>query len=353
MVAPPILSGVKRTVRGVPYSGERMKLERFARVEEMRSEWDVLAAAAGNPFATSAWAETWLAHSDEDVRTFFFRVAPAAGAGAVILPLVVAGGRRVRRLRFLGFGAGSELGPISAPADRAHAAAALAEAFRVTRGEWDVFLGDHLPGVGWGDLLGGRSSRREAPTAQGPWPSWEVYLASRSANLRQELRRKERRLADRGLRYLTVADPDELEGALDRLFELHRARWSTEASRFAAQEPFHRSFASIALARGWLRLRLLELEGRPVAAYYGFRFGEVEWFYQLGRDPAATGSVGLMLLARALREAIEESAAEFKLGPGAQSYKTRFATVDPGLETVTLARSVRGRVALLAARLRP
>jgi CelD/BcsL family acetyltransferase involved in cellulose biosynthesis len=330
-----------------------MKLERFARVEEMRSEWDVLATAAGNPFASSAWAETWLAHSGRDVRPFFFRAAPAGGAGAVILPLVVvAGARRLRRLRFLGFGAGSELGPISAPADRAHAAAALVEAFRATRDEWDVFLGDHLPGKGWGDLLGGRSSRREAPTVQGPWASWEHYVASRSANLRQELRRKERRLADRGLRYLTVAGPDELDGALDRLFELHRARWSTEPSRFAEQEELHRSFASIAFARGWLRLRLLELEDRPVAAYYGFRFGDVEWFYQLGRDPAATGSVGLLLLARALRESIEEGAAEFKLGPGAQSYKTRFATGDPGLETVTLASGPRGRAVLLAGRLR-
>jgi CelD/BcsL family acetyltransferase involved in cellulose biosynthesis len=252
----------------------------------------------------------------------------------------------------LGFGAGSELGPISAPADRAHAAAALVEALRVTRRQWDVFLGDHLPGAGWGDLLGGRSTRREAPTAVGPWASWEDYLTSRSANLRQELRRKERRLADRGLRYLTVADPDELEGALDLLFELHRARWSTETSRFVAQEQLHRSFASIAFARGWLRLRLLELEDRPVAAYYGFRLGDVEWFYQLGRDPAATGSVGLLLLARALREAIEEGAAEFKLGPGAQSYKARFATGDQGLETVTLARGLRGRTALLAGYLR-
>jgi len=130
---------------------------------------------------------------------------------------------------------------------------------------------------------------------------------------------------------------------------------STRCSLFTVpgQERFQSAFARAAHARGWLRLRLLELEGRPAAAYLGFHFGRPEWFYQTGRDPSAESSVGLLLVARALREALEEGVAEFQLGPGAQPYKLRFATDDPGLETVAVGRGIRGRAALLAARHTP
>jgi CelD/BcsL family acetyltransferase involved in cellulose biosynthesis len=102
-----------------------------------------------------------------------------------------------------------------------------------------------------------------------------------------------------------------------------------------------------------LRLRLLELDGRAVAANYSFRVGGCEWSYQHGRDPELEhDSVGFLILAHAIREAFTEGAAEFRLGPGKQEYKLRFADGDHGLETVGLARGLRGRASLLAERRR-
>ena len=169
-----------------------------------------------------------------------------------------------------------------------------------------------------------------------------------------ELRRKERRLESRGLHYRDVTEPSRLDGALDTLFDLHRARWREEASRwFAGQEPFQRAFSRIALERGWLRLRILELDGRAAAVYHGFRLGPGEWSHQFGRDPAYDElSVGLLLTAHAVRRAFEEGAAEFHLGPGGQPYKFRFATDDPGLETIGIASGVRGWASLFAERRR-
>jgi CelD/BcsL family acetyltransferase involved in cellulose biosynthesis len=330
-------------------------IEALGELEDIRSEWESLGRASGNPFASVEWAEAWLAHAGAGSRLRLFGARRAEGTLAAIVPLVIVHGRYVRKARFLGFGAANELGPVSAPSDRELGVAALRESLAATRGEWDLFLGESLPGTGWAASLGGRSvAHLGSPVARGPWTSWDDYLASRSRNLRQQLRQKERRLVGRGLEYRTVSSAAELGPGLDALFALHRARWGAEASPwFAGLEGFHRAFASTAFERGWLRLRLLELDGRPVAANYSFRFGDAEWSYQHGRDLSLEDeSVGLLIFARAVREAFAERAREFKLGPGVQDYKRRFANADEGLETVGIARGLRGRAALLAAQRR-
>jgi CelD/BcsL family acetyltransferase involved in cellulose biosynthesis len=134
------------------------------------------------------------------------------------------------------------------------------------------------------------------------------------------------------------------------LFALHRARWGTKRTNFA-DTPFQRDVARIALARGWLRLWMLELDARPVAAWLGFHVGEVASYYQAGRDPTYDRlSAGFVLLAHSLRAAMDEGAAEYRFGRGAEDFKYRFTSADPGLETVTLARGRAGQAALDAAR---
>jgi CelD/BcsL family acetyltransferase involved in cellulose biosynthesis len=217
-----------------------------------------------------------------------------------------------------------------------------------------MFLGESLPGHGWAARLDAAYSSREgSPVVRGPWADWDEYLAGRSSNFRQELRRKERRLVEQGLRYRLVTSPEELDPALDLLFDLHRARWGAEASPwFAGQEGFHRAFARTVLPHGWLRLAVLELDRGPVAVNHCFRFGSSDWSYQFGRDPSPElGSVGILTAAFGIRDAIE-AGLDFELGPGNQAYKLRFATEDQGLETVAVGRGVRGQAALLALRRR-
>jgi CelD/BcsL family acetyltransferase involved in cellulose biosynthesis len=332
-----------------------LDLQRLNGVGELRADWSRLAEAAGNPFVTPEWAETWLRHAPEVISTSFWACRRPDGSAAAVLPLVVVGGRYVRKLRFLGYGAANQLGPVCAPADLEDAAAALQRVLAETKSGWDLFVGESLPGDGWASRLGAQPvSSEPSPVVQLPPGGWEEYLASRSANFRQELRRKERRLAEQGIRFRTVRREAELEPALDTLFRLHRLRWGSEASPFfAGLEVFHREFAAVALERGWLRLRLAEGDDGAVAVNHCFRFGDAEWGYQIGRDPSdRTSSVGLILFAHSVREAIAEGAVAFELGPGRQPYKLRLATEDPGLETVAVVRSLRGRAALLALRRR-
>ena len=116
---------------------------------------------------------------------------------------------------------------------------------------------------------------------------------------------------------------------------------------------FHAQFARRALDRGWLRLWLLELDGRPLAAWYGFRYANAEWYYQSGRSlDAAAENVGFVLLAHTIREAINDGCSEYRMLRGGEAYKARFADCDAGLETVVVPLTFRGRRALAVNRMR-
>jgi CelD/BcsL family acetyltransferase involved in cellulose biosynthesis len=262
-----------------------------------------------------------------------------------VLPLVISGRRPLRVARFLGHGPADEQGPVCAP-DRI--APALDHLLR-TRDRWDVLVAERLPP---GHGLRGRVLRREpAPVIDRPPGGWEEFLAGRSRNLRSQLGRKRRKLErEHGLAFRLCDDPDRLSDDMGTLFRLHEGRWRDGGSGALSEKraAFHRDFAAVVHERGWLRLWLAEADGEPVAAWYGFRFGAAESYYQSGRDPAWDHtSVGLVLLAHTIREAMDDGMREYRLLRGGEAYKDRFATRDPGVETVAVGRGA-GRMVALA-----
>jgi peptidoglycan/xylan/chitin deacetylase (PgdA/CDA1 family) len=319
--------------------------------ETLAEEWATLAERTGNVFATYEWASCWWQRHGRG-RPLVTACRSADGQLVGILPLYLWASRPLRVLRFIGHGAGDQLGPVHAPEDHEEVAVLARQA--LAKLPWDVFVGDQLPARAlWSDALGAGVIRREgSPVLRAPAGGWPGYLAGRSANFRQQLGRRERNLARRhDLCLRLVREPDQLPEALDRLFQLHRLRWGEAGTAFLHRAAFHREFAAIALAQGWLRLWLLDLDGRPAAAWYGFRFGGVESYYQSGRDPAFDrSSAGFVLLAHTIRAAFDDGVAEYRFGRGQDPYKYRFTDEDPGLETIASTRGPAARAALLAAR---
>jgi CelD/BcsL family acetyltransferase involved in cellulose biosynthesis len=325
------------------------RLERVNGLEAIADEWDALAVRSGSIFQTALWSRLWWRHFGGDGELLLHAARSADGGLAVVVPLYAWRGRLPRVLRYLGHGPGDELGPIYARGD--HDVAARALRLALDELDWDVFFGEQMPGQdGWSDLLDGQTWRREAsPTLVLP-ATWDEYVSVRSSNFRQQLRRREEALARAGAVVTRLAEPPTLDSDLDALFALHRARWGSARSDFD-DTPFHRELAREALARGWLRLWLLELDGRPIAAWHGFRVGSVASYYQAGRDPSFERlSVGFVLLAHSIRSAIAEGATEYRFGRGDESFKSRFTSTDPGLETVVLSRGGVGGAASAAAR---
>ena len=307
-------------------------------------EWRALAERSRNVFGTREWAATWWRHFGEE-GALRISVTPSA-----VLPLYLERQGPFRLLRFIGQGQADEAGPVCAPEDRDQAAAAMRAV--LAEGGFHLFLGDNLPPA-WAEPLGARVVERvSSPVVLLTEPTWDDFLATRSSNFRQQLRTSERKLArDRGLAF-RLADASTLTQDLDTLFELHKARWPG-SPWFASAESFHRDFAALALERSWLRLWILDLDGSPAAAWLGYRFAGIGSHYQAGRDPALQRErVGLVLLAHSIREALADGMDEYRLLRGDESFKYRFATSDPGLETLALPRGTMGKAALALRTLR-
>ena len=328
-----------------------LELERVHDPADIAEEWDALALASRNVFATRTFLSLWLEHHG-DGRELLLRVCrePVSGRAVGILPLY-----RWRRfplsvVRFLGHGAGDELGPICAPEDASRVARALQQALAEDAPR--LFVGERLPADPGLSLSGARTVVREgSPTIFLSHSDFDDYLASRSSNFRQQLRRGERKLArDHSLRYRPLTR-ESFDDDFELLVSLHADRWRQRSS-FLRDLDFHRRFARLAADRGWLRLWILELDGAAAAAWYGFSFAGVKSYYQAGRDRNWDGaSVGMILLAHTVREALAEGLDEYRLLRGAESYKYRFTDDDEGLATVVVSRGLLAGGAMRAAEL--
>ena len=331
-------------------------IECYSELDAVRQEWDELAARAGNVFGTWEWATAWRRHLGAHRDLMILLERRPDGSPRVLLPLYFAARRPVRLLRFIGAGPADELGPLCAPADRQLAAEVLRRHVPEALAPGGLLLAERLwaaHGVGrhLGGVIVNRTSSPVIPIAA---RSFDEYLGTRSRNFRSQARSNERRLMrGRRLEYRLTEDPSRLEPDLDTLIRLHRARWPGRESRAftGARSAFHHEFARRALARGWLRLWTMQLDGEPAAAWYGLRYCGVDSYYQAGWNPQLSAlSVGLVLLCHSVRCAFEDGMDEYRFGVGDEAYKRRFTNVDPGLETVALPVGGRGWMGAAALR---
>jgi CelD/BcsL family acetyltransferase involved in cellulose biosynthesis len=326
-----------------------LALEVGGELGPLRAVWTKLAERGRNLFGTWEWASTWWRHFGHD-RPLHLVVVRRGAEPIGLLPLYRWKQHPMTVLRFVGHGPADELGPVGDP----EAGVPLARSLRrsLHRLDADLLLAEQLPrGQDWGVLLGGRRLAAEAsPVVRFDAGGWEAYLRARSANFREQVRRRARKLArEHRVAYRMSDGTHDLDRDLDLLFRLHDARWVDAPTNFRAHEVFHRAFAPVAVEQGWLRLWFLEVDGAVVAALYGFRYAGIESYYQAGRDPAWDHyRVGFVLLAHAIRQAADDGIREYRLLRGAEDYKLRFAVADPGLETVAVARGPLARAALPA-----
>lgn len=215
--------------------------------------------------------------------------------------------------------------------------------------KWDSFRMTSLPeGSPTLDLLPGLAQARGlvvervledvCPRLELP-ATWDDYLAGLTKKDRHELRRKLRRLYGQAeVRHYTVTDPEGVAQGLDDFFRLLRASRQDKAEFLTPQrEAFMRAMATALAREGIARLFFLEVSGVRVASALCFYYnGEVS-LYNSGYDPAYSSlSVGLLLKALALRDAIELRARAFDFLRGAEPYKYDLGGKDRHLWQITL-----------------
>jgi CelD/BcsL family acetyltransferase involved in cellulose biosynthesis len=313
----------------------------------LRDEWGQLQHSSGSAslFLTWEWLYTWWRElaADRDLAMLAVRsnreliaLAPFCRrlirlCNAPVIPI----------LEFLGSGAvGSDYLDILVRRGRERqAAAALASHLRRIRPilRWTNVARSTYAAASVASLLGGEGwSVREATTNLCPYislagKSWEDYLASLGPEHRYNFQRKWRRLnRDFSVCFDQASTEAECRESIDLTMALHGTRWRERGGSEAFNRPelvaFHRSFAQLALQRGWLRLYVLRLNERPAACLYGFLYGRKFYFYQSGFDPAFEKySVGMISMGLGIKRSFEEGAVEYDLLHGAEDYKFHWA----------------------------
>jgi CelD/BcsL family acetyltransferase involved in cellulose biosynthesis len=339
-----------RPTRPSPPAASDLRAELAPSLAAVRDDWRALEAGLG-PFATWDWADAWWRAFGAD-KPLRVAVVSERGSGDVvaIVPLYLDVRAPLRMLRFVGRGPADECGPVG---PRELAGPAFEAALARLGGGWDVVLADHVDAGGPIAAAGRVLKTEPSPVLDLPDDGFDGFLRARSRNFREQVRRRERKLArEHDVVFRLCADPARLEADMATLFRLHSARWGDEQSAAFEERrrAFHLDVARAALAAGWLRLWHLEVDGAPVAAWYGFRRAGEELYYQSGRDPGwEDRSVGFVLLAHTIRAASDDGVRTYRLLRGGEPYKDRFATRDEPVATVAMGRGVRGSSATATA----
>jgi CelD/BcsL family acetyltransferase involved in cellulose biosynthesis len=338
-----------------------LTVERIKSTEEfaaLRTEWSELvqASASNCVFLSWEWMYTWWRHLSEDRRLHLITVR--RGRQLVgIAPLALRPRRLARllpfpALEFLGTGSvGSDyLDLVTAPGDERDVISALGEYLAgrklmlelgqvrstATRASG---LALELAERGW---MLSRAKTDVCPFIDLSAHTWESYLASLSQAHRYNFQRRLKNLCKQFDVRFEQVDTEERRGdAMRLLIALHRKRWrergGTNAFHTDELVAFHDDLGRLALERGWLRLYLLQLDGKPAAALYGFKYGSEFYFYQSGFDLGlARHSVGLVTMGLAIKSAIEERVACYDLLHGDEPYKYRWARSEHDLVRLEL-----------------
>jgi CelD/BcsL family acetyltransferase involved in cellulose biosynthesis len=153
---------------------------------------------------------------------------------------------------------------------------------------------------------------------------WESYLQLLSKKDRHELRRKMRRLLSAGdVLYYVANDSSTRAADVADFLRLHRLSADEKAEFMTPRmERFFRGLVDEFGPRGWLRLYFLEIDHIRVASVILFDYGGKFLLYNSGYDPAFSHlSVGLLLKAFCLRDAIDEGRRVFDFLQGNEPYK--------------------------------
>lgn len=154
-----------------------------------------------------------------------------------------------------------------------------------------------------------------------------------STHFRKKIRYYRRSLQRIGEIRIETATPETLDALLTSLFELHGARWQRRDLPGLLADPntqqFHREVAPRMLNAGMLRMYAIRCDERIVAVFYGFALHETVYYYLSGYDPDLEKlSIGNILVAHAVEQAVRDGATSFDFLRGAEEYKYAWGATD-------------------------
>jgi CelD/BcsL family acetyltransferase involved in cellulose biosynthesis len=305
-------------------------LEGRAAFDALGPEWNRLVARGpvDVPFVRHEWISAWLDAFAPDAPLHVIVARGRAGEAVGMAPLLEERHRGLVRLVAPANDHSCRVEWALGP-DVAGAVGAIWEHLR-DRLRWDVLLLRDLqrdgPTAGHLEALA-RADRHPSgrwESMRSPWVplGGEPVEARISAKLRQNLRRRLRRLGETGAVSVRRVDgSDGLSETFEAFLALEAAGWKGARGTAIARDPrlvrFYRAIVTGAAARGELALRALELDGRAVAVHLGLVHAGSYHLPKTAYDESlAAVSPGQLLQREVLAECEARGLAAFEfLGP--------------------------------------
>jgi len=318
-------------------------------LSQLAAEWNGLFERADcqDVFLTHDWMAEWWEHWGAKNELFVATVREADGRLVALAPFYIrrsgVGGLGLRVLSFVGSrgSASDHLNLLVEPGVEAPAIQEIVRQVLAGRAAWDyIELADADADSDVFTRL--RRQFQEAGLQEHPrlcpgcpyakLPScFEQYLSELGSSVRYNFRRRRRNLERFGrVSFVCLTDNAEIQARFGDLLLLHHQRFGQLRKTSAFLDPrlqsFHAGLLKRMASRHRQRLFLLQLEGRTVAALYGFSVGRQFAFYQSGMDPAwAKSSVGMITLGCTIEHSIRTGHQSFDFLRGTQAYKLLWA----------------------------
>lgn len=305
--------------------------DRWELLDPLRDEWNrLLEQSAGDTvFLRHEWLRLWWKHFGSDRRLAVF-LARRGGRLVAALPLMefraTVAGIPVTTLQSLTNYHSFRFNALCAPGEEA-ALEAIWSALRARKRRWDLVRLEEVPADAPVLEPFLHAARRDGSPV-GVWRgahvpylpiegTWEAYHATLGRSVRSNLRRRDRRLREKGeVRYRCISAPEEVSEALRAGFPLEGSGWKVRQGSAIVSSPtltaFYSEWAAVAAVNGWLRLSFLDVAGTPVAFDFSTLYRGRYYDLKIGYDPAWDRfSVGQLLKAEILRRCFETDTREY------------------------------------------
>ncbi|HZS47508.1 MAG TPA: GNAT family N-acetyltransferase [Blastocatellia bacterium] len=310
-------------------------------LESLSLEWLNLwkRCSTATPFQTPQWILPWWRNfGGDNLRAITLRHEKEL-IGLAPLFIYRDPSTKTRQLLLIGTGVTDYLDVLLADAWLDDGLTALARYITDQWDQWDVCDFQELQQgsalLKLDDLCGysgQKTVQNFCPVLQLP-PQVDVLSQITSRGLFEELHHKRAKLERMGKVDFETANQDNWYSFFDKFLSLHSSRWAMlglpGVMADATVQNFHREVIPGMLSQGLLRLFVLKLDDRTLAAYYGFFDRGRAYYYLSGFEPElAKLSPGMLIVNYAMREAIREGAFEFDFLRGQEKYKYRWMVQD-------------------------
>jgi CelD/BcsL family acetyltransferase involved in cellulose biosynthesis len=318
---------------------EVVEIDNLSDFLALRDEWnDVVGRCEHSIFSTWEWLTCWWKHFGID-KQLLLLIAEEEKRIVGIAPLMYSFrkkfGARIGKIEFIGT-PDSDYHDFVLAGDEEKCIEHFINHLKSLPTKWNILSLSEIPEGSKSLRFLAEISRTIQPVSECPYarlPSaYDIFLRNLSHNRKYDLRRKLRRLEREFIvTFADYSEPQSCVEGMNEFFELHQKRWESKGlpGIFSVQafRDFHLEIARHFSQKGWLRLYLLKLSGRPAAAVYGFRYQNRFYFYLSGFNPRYSRyGIGNLLLSKAIEKSIQEELTEFDFMRGAEEYKDRWNT---------------------------